>query len=218
MLLPVAISNEGLPHALRAIVLIPPAMIFAALGLEFIINKFGNLNFENWKLFGNWELKIGNCRQWVAKTLLLTFFLATAAHAFNTYFLRWAPNYNVYQAFQADITEKAHWLKTQPQDIKKFVVTGDADVVDVRGTPMSLQPVIFITNTFFEKDQKEKNIYYRTAQTGRPGSSVLSIDDCDKACIIIPAETNPLLFHAIKQKIPTLHLYAGPGFVMLRKN
>ena len=42
MLLPVAISNESLPHALRAIVLIPPAMIFAALGLEHII--------KNWKL------------------------------------------------------------------------------------------------------------------------------------------------------------------------
>jgi len=42
MLLPVAVSNESLPHALRAIVLIPPAMIFAALGLEHII--------KNWKL------------------------------------------------------------------------------------------------------------------------------------------------------------------------
>jgi len=39
MSLPVIISSEGLPHALRAIILIPPIMIFAGLGLEFIVQK-----------------------------------------------------------------------------------------------------------------------------------------------------------------------------------
>jgi hypothetical protein len=59
----VIISNEGLPHALRAIIVIPAAMIFAALGLDWLISKikslfekqkekYPNLNESNFKKLG----------------------------------------------------------------------------------------------------------------------------------------------------------------------
>src|SRR3989338_722836 len=133
MLLPVAFSNESLPHALRAIILIPPAMIFAALGLDWF-----------------WE----NIRPQL-RIFIFIFLAATALQAYSQYFLRWAPNFNVYQAFQADITEKAHWLNQQPGKIKKYVITDAVDRADTTGTPMSFQPIIFITNTALPAKQAE---------------------------------------------------------------
>src|SRR3989344_457134 len=193
MLLPVALSNESLPHALRAIVLIPPAMMFAAFGLEWVISASSAF-----------------LRPQLATALLFTFFLATTAHAYNTYFNRWAPNFNVYEAFQADLTEKAYWLNKQPKEIKKYVVTDSVEKVDMRGTPMSFQTIIFITNTFFERDQKEKNIYYF-------GANDFDRINCSGEGIIIPIESKPTIYKTLKQKIPGLRLDATPGFVVLRK-
>ncbi|OGF64345.1 hypothetical protein A2661_02430 [Candidatus Giovannonibacteria bacterium RIFCSPHIGHO2_01_FULL_45_24] len=208
MLLPVALSNESLPHALRAIVLIPSAMIFAALGLEWIIQKF-----NEWldKQKTNYPEKIAQLNR-VAKEatlLLFVFFIAAAAHTYNTYFIRWAPNSNVYQAFQTNLTEKTNWLNAQPKEIKKYVVTDATERVDMRGTPMSFQPIIFITNTFFESRQKEKNIYYF-------GVGGFDSIDCSSWCIIIPVESKPTIYKTLKQKIPSLRLDTTPGFVVLK--
>ena len=42
MILPMIVSSEGIPHALRSLVVIPAVMIFAALGLEWIIVKISD--------------------------------------------------------------------------------------------------------------------------------------------------------------------------------
>lgn len=187
MLLPVAVSNESLPHALRAIILIPPAMIFAALGL-------------NWL----WENVKPQFR------IFIYIFLATAVlQAYSQYFLHWAPNFNVHQAFQTEITEKARWLKAEPKDIKKYVVTDAVDQADTTGTPMSFQPIVFITDTFYSQKQAEKNIYYISLKN-------LDYADCSQKCEFLPVEYRPAIFKTIKQKIPGLRLDASSGFVVLK--
>ncbi len=188
MILPVVLSNESLPHALRAIILIPPAMIFAALGLDWF-----------------WE----NIRPRLR--IFIFIFLASAAiQAYSQYFLRWAPNFNVYQAFQADIAEKARWLNQEPRDIKKYVITDSVDMVDTDGTPMSFQPIVFITDTFYPNKQAEKNIYYISLKN-------LDSVDCSRQCIFVPVEYRPSIFKNIKQKIPGAVLDASPGFIIVRK-
>jgi len=187
MILPVALSNEALPHALRAIVLIPPAMIFAALGLDWV-----------------WA----NIRPRL-RIFIFIFLSAAALQAYSQYFLRWAPNFNVYQAFQTNLTEKARWLNQQPKDIKKYVITDAVDRVDMRGAPMSFQPIIFITDTFYPQKQTEKNIYYLSANN-------LSGIDCFGKCVIIPVESRPAIYKTIKQKIPSLRLNTSPGFIILK--
>ena len=195
MLLPVAVSNEGLPHALRAIVLIPPVMIFAALGLEILLQKIG-AQYKNQKT--------------VFTALLLAFFLAGVAHTYNTYFIRWAPDFKVHESFQADLAEKARWLKNQPDNIKKYVVTGETDKVDLTGSPMSLQPIIFITDTFYESERKKKNIYYVALKN-------LENISCENQCVIMPVESELSLMRAIKLKIPGLQFDISPGFVTFKK-
>ena len=189
MILPVALSNESLPHALRSIVLIPPAMIFAALGLEWISRKIRP------------QLKV----------FIFIFLITATLNAYNQYFLRWAPNFNVYQAFQTDLTEKAHWLNSQPNNIKKYIITNAVDQVDTSGTPMSFQPIIFITNTASPAKQTEKNIYYLAYKD-------IERIDCNAPCLIVSPDKHPIeLLRQIKQKIPGLRLDASPGFVVLKK-
>ncbi len=188
MLLPVALSNESLPHALRAIILIPPAMIFAALGLEWLWGKIRP------------QLRI----------FIFIFLAAAAIQVYSQYFLRWAPDFGVYQAFQTDITEKAHWLNQQSKDIKKYVITDAVDRVDTDGTPISFQPIIFITDTFYPQKQSEKNIYYISAKN-------LGSVDCSKKCEFVPVEYHSSIFKTIKQKIPGAFLDASQGFIIVKK-
>ena len=137
------------------------------------------------------------------------FFVAATAHAYNTYFNRWAGNFNVREAFQADIVEKAQWIKKQPYDIKKYVITDAVGQVDTTGTPMSFQPIVFITDTLYPQKQAEKNIYYISIKN-------LGSADCSQKCLFVPVEYRPSIFKTIKQKIPDLRLDTNPGFILLK--
>ncbi|OGF72532.1 hypothetical protein A3E06_03990 [Candidatus Giovannonibacteria bacterium RIFCSPHIGHO2_12_FULL_44_42] len=208
MMLPVIMSSEGLPHALRAIVLIPPAMIFAALGLEFLIGRI-NMKFEEWEIdFPEHKKQIHRIHKEL-KIVLFVFFIAAASNVFNQYFFRWAPNPEVYDSFLGNETKMAHWLNNEPSSIKKYVVTNSADAVDLTGRPLSFAPIIFITDTYFENKQKEKNIYYF-------GSAEFDKIDCSAPCTIIPVESRPTIYETLKEKIPNLRIDGSPGFVVLK--
>ena len=208
MMLPVVMSSEGLPHALRSIVLIPPVMIFAASGLEIVIVKFQEW-LAGWKKqFPEKLFQLSRIEQEL-KILLFIFLLSVAAQSFNQYFLRWAPNPNVYDSFLGDETKIAHWLNNEPSAIKKYVVTNSTDTADVTGRPLSFAPIIFITDTYFENKQKEKNIYYF-------GSAEFDKIDCSAPCTIIPVESRPTIYETLKEKIPNLRIDGSPGFVVLK--
>jgi hypothetical protein len=72
-------------------------------------------------------------------------------------------------------------LELVPKEEIKYVVVNTGGVL-VNGIPMSAQPVMFITDTFTLKKQKEKNIYYLTESQYDNGyyekenSSVLFLD------------------------------------------
>jgi len=142
--LPVVVSNEGIPHALRSILLIPPAIILAGFGgiwlYEFIKSKTSIKRF----------ILNASC----IIILFLLFF-----EAYYTYFVLWAKNVNTFDAFSSDYVVMAKGLNELPKALPKYVVV-EAQGVDVRGLPMPTQTVMFITDTFTPEKQKEKNIYY----------------------------------------------------------
>jgi 4-amino-4-deoxy-L-arabinose transferase-like glycosyltransferase len=142
-MLPVIISNEGMPHALRAILMIPPVFILAAIGgiriYQFLLEKLKNPQL----------IKIG------VTLLLITF----AAEAYYTYFVRWAKNENTAGAFAANYVEIGRELNSLPVDQPKYVIVNAAGF-DVRGFPMPTQTVMFITDTFTPEKQARKNIHY----------------------------------------------------------
>ncbi|MDO8515826.1 MAG: hypothetical protein Q7S28_01095 [bacterium] len=141
-LLPVVISNEGIPHALRAILLIPPAIIFAAIGGVWLFHK----------LFDH----AGHRFAYALAAILI---LATTANAYYMYFIAWGKSPNVQNAFAADYAALGRELNALPADIDKYVVVNAGGVLE-RGIPVPAQTVMFITDTWLPERQAEKRIHY----------------------------------------------------------
>ncbi len=142
--MPVVISSEGLPHALRAILLIPPIFIFAGRGgikvYEFVKSHLP----ANFKIFD------------VACALIL---LVLIFQTYTTYFVSWANNQEVYGSFSGEWARIGNELNVLPNQLPKYVIV-KAGGVDVRGVPMPAQTVMFLTDTFTAEKQNEKNLHY----------------------------------------------------------
>lgn len=153
---PVVISNEGIPHALRSILMLPPAIIFAALGATSIYQKFSTTKSSG--LAG------------ALKTFaLFLFFFSLIIHSYFTYFVFWANNQNTSWAFNQDSLILGEKLNSLPKNIQKYVIVAapgvEIPIVDglsgkTKLIPMPAQTVIFITNTYSAENQRAKNIYY----------------------------------------------------------
>ncbi|MEK7553273.1 MAG: glycosyltransferase family 39 protein [Patescibacteria group bacterium] len=147
--LPVVISNEGLPHALRAIIMIPPIFILAGFGGIWLIEKIKNLTTIN-----NSKIKLK-----IFYFLLFTFCFLLLINAYNTYFIKWGKNPNIQGAFAADYVQMGRELNALPKETPKYVIV-EAGGTNVRGIPMPTQTIMFITDTFTPEKQKGKNIFY----------------------------------------------------------
>lgn len=140
--LPVVISNEGLPHALRSILMIPPAYILAGIGLYFVYQFLENkINKKILTAFG------------------ILIVLGLIAQSYISYFILWANNPNVAGAFTVKYADIGRQINQISGDIPKYVVV-NAGGVDVRGIPMPAQTIMFLTDSFTPEKQKEKNIHY----------------------------------------------------------
>lgn len=143
--LPVVISNEGIPHALRAIIMIPPV---------FILSGVGGIKLYNFVLGRTKKEKFVKI---VSILLITTAFL----EAYNTYFNKWAKNENTLGAFSKNYVDIGKQLNSTGNETRKFVILNAGGVL-VRGIPMSSQTVMFVTDSFTKKKQEEKNIFYLT--------------------------------------------------------
>ncbi len=141
-MLPVVISNEGIPHALRSILLIPPVIILAGIGGIWFYDFLKKYITSFWLPLAS------------AAFLAILFF-----QAYYIYFVAWANNPNVPGAFAADYVTIGHELNRLPTNIPKYIVV-QAGGVPVNGIPMPAQTVMFITNTFSSEGQVVKNIHY----------------------------------------------------------
>ncbi|MEK7123736.1 MAG: hypothetical protein AAB851_02470, partial [Patescibacteria group bacterium] len=154
--LPVVISNEGIPHALRAILMVPPAFIFAGYGGIFIYEMMK----EKFSAKGGSAFGGKNPVLLKSFKVIAALFLAIAAvQGYISYFIVWGENPNTQGAFAADYVQVGRELNALPLELPKYVIV-KAGGTDVRGIPMPSQTVMFITDTFTPEKQKEKNIFY----------------------------------------------------------
>lgn len=145
---PVVISNEGIPHALRAILMIPTIFIIAGIGGVFLYKFVKNL-LETRGTFAKKSLQIVG--------MFLLFFIAF--DVWRNYFVRWGENPEVKNAFAYESVQIADQLNQLPKELPKYVIV-EAKGTDVRGIPMPVQTIMFLTSTFLPEWQKERNIYY----------------------------------------------------------
>ena len=145
-MLPVVISNEGLPHALRSILMIPALMLLAAYG---IVLAYDKLAFRLTPM--------------VTSVLLGLFFLLLLAEAYHTYFMTWVDRPDVKDAFAANYVALGREIRSLPPEVPKYIIVY-AQGVEVRGIPVPAQTVMYMTDSFGFEKQQAKNIHYLTPE------------------------------------------------------
>jgi len=146
-LVPVITSNEGLPHALRAILAVPPVFILAGIG--------GGLTYE-WLRHKTERIK------WLAPGTAVLLALVLAGQSYQMYFYSWGENEKVAEAFKAKDQEIAQEINATLKQTPKYILVESGP--GVKGIPISAQSVAFLTNSFLPEDRKENNIIYVTKE------------------------------------------------------
>ena len=192
MLLPVIISNEGIPHALRSIIVVPVVMIFAALGLYWLAEKINRPKL----IF-----------------LIFIFLLTISINTYKQYFFDWAGNPNVALAFNENYAQLGKYLKYSPSDIKKYVIINtENEKVDFM--PMPIQPVMFLTDTYSPQKQKEKNIFYILPKD--LNDFMIKAKNEENLQIFL-LQNDPLLRKKLLDNIPGLFTYENEGLLIQQK-
>lgn len=170
-LLPVVISNEGLPHALRAIIVVPIVYIFAALGIWHFFEKL-----QDWYSFHDPHSRE---KKLVSAFVIIVLLISIAFVEFNRYFNQWGKNPAVASEFNASYLKLADKLNNLPTTINKYVVVAPRGSARVNGLPLDAQPVMFLTDTYTTEKQQTKKIFYITTEQFRAG-------DYDRNSVVFP--------------------------------
>ncbi len=173
MALPSILTKEGVPHALRAIGMIPPTFILAGIGFEYL-----------WKIFKEKNKKIG--------LILLTISGLAIIYLNVNQYLAWSQKQEVKDSFDYKYTLIADYLNNAPQEINKYVIANTGGTL-VNGVPMPTQSIMFITDTYRTIQQQEKNIFYLLPE---------NINQITSPALIIPLENNESISQAITKIFP----------------
>ncbi|MDD4930948.1 MAG: hypothetical protein PHG66_02190 [Candidatus Colwellbacteria bacterium] len=146
-LLPVIASSEGIPHALRAILAVPPVFILAGIGADWLF-----IRLKAW-------LNETETAKTVYRASIAAFTIFIILEGYVLYFVRWGGNPNVPGAYAQNFVDMARDINSLPISVKKYVLV-KAGGTDVRGWPMPTQTVMFMTNTFIPENRPAKNIVY----------------------------------------------------------
>ncbi len=157
-LLPVVVSNEGIPHALRAIIAIPAVFIFAGVGFVWLSDK----------------LSVWLKKKRVAEITVIAAAIFLILEGYFLYFVRWGSSSHVPGAFAERYVNIAREINSLPESKKKYILV-KAGGTDVNGYPMSTQTVMFMTTTFTENGRAKKNVEYMMNESDIPKSGDFSL-------------------------------------------
>jgi len=145
MLLPGILTYEGIPHALRCIGAIPPTFIFAGLGGTFIFEAFRR----------KVSLKPGGFSFYLITFSSVLLFISFVSAQSTRYFVIWAKNPAVMDAFTNNLVEVGNYLNSLPETTAKYVVVNQpgVPVPFPTGMPMPAQTPIFIETAKFGKSR-----------------------------------------------------------------
>ncbi len=179
MLLPGALTSEGLPHALRVIGVIPAVMIISALGGIYLYNFFEKFTLQKPLL----------------KASVATILILIAVGGYHQYFMLWGQSNEVKGAFTQNYVKMGTFLNALPPDTKKYVIVneGGVPVPYPDGIPMPSQTLIFIENTLY-RPQEEKTVYLKPDELGKI--------KLQGKTIILPMKENPEIFTQLLVAFP----------------
>lgn len=108
LLLPSALTVEGIPHALRSIGVIPVAYLFAGIGAYLVYQWAKNKS--------------------VPKGISFLLLAAMAFSSLTLYFIVWAKNPELESAFTTRFTDVGKELNALPAETKKYVIKSEGDL------------------------------------------------------------------------------------------
>ncbi|NTW46244.1 MAG: hypothetical protein HGB18_04330 [Candidatus Moranbacteria bacterium] len=131
MLAPEFLTEEGLPHALRAIGTQPFVFLFATIPLVFLFRK----------------LRRSKGGTGVALSVfLLIALLGSASFNLVKYFVSYRDNPNQHGAFDERTTNMARYLVSLPAETRKYVYANAGGQKIDNGLPITAQPIVFLTH------------------------------------------------------------------------
>lgn len=172
MLMPEFLTEEGLPHALRAIGTQAPVFLMATIVVMLFVN-YAKRRYPSARLalFG----------------LIFFMLLGGAVINLTKYFVFFAENPVQMGAFNKNFRNMAEYILALPEDSVKYIVpNGGGRMID-NGLPVSAQPIVFLTHG------KTKNVEFLNE------SSVLKMR---KGNVIIFMNHDENLLKKIEKKIP----------------
>lgn len=210
MLLPVVISSEGLPHALRAIIVIPPVMILSAFGLDKILQFVKKWIEHNRRKYPKYSHQLHRINREMV-LLVVVMFVSITANTYDNYFNKWARNDEVYASFDTRDWNVGRYLNTIPDEIPKYVVIKN-ERIDPRIVTISSQSLLFGTNTFIQEERVRKNFHYVT-----PSELVAEFDKKvpDKAIIVFLKQDDTAFTSSLLRKYPQLKIAVPEDFAVL---
>jgi 4-amino-4-deoxy-L-arabinose transferase-like glycosyltransferase len=210
MLIPAIISSEGLPHSLRSICAAPVAMIFAALGLEWIILKTTAwLRKKAEKYPGKIKQLLRIKKEFII--LLFVFLIAVAGQNFNQYFFRWANNPVVADAFDESYTLFGKYLNTLPKNIPKYVII-NTTATGINDNPYEPPAIMFLTDTYVHANRTKYNLFYVNP---KDIAAFAEKADRQENFYITMLEFNPDINIFLRNKISGLKIDASSGIIVL---
>jgi hypothetical protein len=162
LLLPEILSNEGLPHALRAIGAIPPVFIFAGIGGAWLVDRLYLLTSSP-QLRGRLgrgadkfittpppipsSIEEGRTNYYLIVVIVFIFCITLVAFTYEYYFIDWGKNPEVQGAYTQYFVDIGNYLNGLPADMKKYVIVNErgVPVPFPNGIPMPAQTIMFIT-------------------------------------------------------------------------
>ncbi len=191
MLLPEIMTNEGLPHSLRAIGAIPAVYIFAGIGGWWIIYKIKSKNEQ-----------VPRKRKEKVKTSLkvlgILFCIWLTAYSYDLYFVQWGKNPVVKGAFTQNFVDIGNYLNNLPPETKKYVVINEngVPVPYPNGIPMPAQTIVFIEKTAGKED---KTFYMKTDEL----KLIQGINpDISYPIVFVLMKYDEAILNFLKEKIP----------------
>jgi hypothetical protein len=139
-MIPAVFATES-PHALRAMLMLPAVCLLAAMGAGEIGARLPR--------------KIAPC---VATAMI--FWLVW--EPYNAYFRHWAIAPQTAAAFDQPSSKLARRILALPPTQIKWIVWTDLNF-PVRGEPVELQPLMFLTTSFTEQQRERNRIHYVNA-------------------------------------------------------
>lgn len=170
MLMPEFLTEEGLPHALRAIGTQVPVFLMAALAGLFLLKRADHAK---------------PARRFAYLSLFGILLIASATFNLSKYFIFFDASRDQHGAFNENYTNMAHFLLSLPADTKKYVYANAGGTAIDNGLPVTAQPIIFLTYG------RIQNLTFLKPETLVSKPSVIVLMKEDSALVQRIKEKNP---------------------------